>query len=83
MLLDIAQCRLDSDARQFSNCCLVQFGAGDGFLHFYLYNWATRPIAGGCVEPAMAAAGLRSHPKGQPSGGFIPEKGSGIGVVML
>ena len=23
-----------------------QFGQGDGFLHFYLYNWRTAPLAG-------------------------------------
>ena len=24
----------------------VQFGAGDGILNFYLYNWRTAPLAG-------------------------------------
>lgn len=24
----------------------LQFGQGDGFLHFYLYNWRTAPLAG-------------------------------------
>jgi glycylpeptide N-tetradecanoyltransferase len=23
-----------------------QFGAGDGLLNFYLYNWRTAPLAG-------------------------------------
>lgn len=60
-----------------------KFGSGDGTLFFYLYNYQTRPIAGGCVEPAAAAAGVRSTSAGQVSGGFIPEKGSGVGLVML
>ncbi|GAA5868296.1 hypothetical protein JCM3774_000997 [Rhodotorula dairenensis] len=25
----------------------LKFGKGDGFLHYYLYNYATKPIAGG------------------------------------
>lgn len=25
----------------------LKFGPGDGFLHYYLYNWLTRPIDGG------------------------------------
>jgi glycylpeptide N-tetradecanoyltransferase len=25
----------------------LKFGAGDGQLHYYLYNWRTPPIAGG------------------------------------
>jgi glycylpeptide N-tetradecanoyltransferase len=24
----------------------MQFGPGDGFLNFYLYNWRTAPLAG-------------------------------------
>ena len=24
----------------------LQFGPGDGFLNFYLYNWRTAPLAG-------------------------------------
>jgi len=25
---------------------LIQFGVGDGFLNFYLYNWRTSTLAG-------------------------------------
>ncbi|KAK4048716.1 glycylpeptide N-tetradecanoyltransferase [Microbotryomycetes sp. JL221] len=28
----------------------LKFGRGDGFLHYYLYNWATKPILGGIDE---------------------------------
>lgn len=36
---------------------LAQFGAGDGLLNFYLYNWRTTALAGinkiGGVDPGM------------------------------
>ena len=60
-----------------------KFGPGDGTLFFYLYNYQTRPVAGGYVAPADAAAGLRQPASGQVSGGFVPDKGSGVGIVML
>lgn len=44
-----------------------KFGAGDGQLHYYLYNYRTAPIRGGMDE------------KMQPDEKF----GSGIGMVML
>ncbi|GAA5861642.1 hypothetical protein JCM8547_000692 [Rhodosporidiobolus lusitaniae] len=35
----------------------LKFGKGDGFLHFYLYNYATKPIAGG-VDPKEGGSGM-------------------------
>ena len=31
-----------------------QFGVGDGFLNFYLYNWRTAPLAGMKAEGDIA-----------------------------
>jgi glycylpeptide N-tetradecanoyltransferase len=45
----------------------LKFGAGDGSLHYYLYNYRCAPIAGGVDE------------KNQPD----PKKMGGVGVVML
>ncbi|KAF8456738.1 acyl-CoA N-acyltransferase [Kalaharituber pfeilii] len=45
----------------------LKFGAGDGLLHYYLYNWRTRHIDGGI--------------KGD--GKLDEENGSGVGLVML
>lgn len=42
------------------------------------YNYQTRPIAGGTVDPALAATGARSQPRSVT--GFDPSKGSGIGL---
>lgn len=41
------------------------------------FNYSTRPIAGGTVEPSAAALGA-----GQPTKGamFDPAKGSGVGL---
>ncbi len=47
----------------------LKFGAGDGQLHYYLYNYRTLPISGGVNKdnmPDPSAAGRR-----------------GIGIVML
>ncbi|GAA5822610.1 hypothetical protein JCM11251_004315 [Rhodosporidiobolus azoricus] len=35
----------------------LKFGKGDGFLHFYLYNYATKPIAGG-IDKAEGGSGM-------------------------
>lgn len=56
----------------------LKFGPGDGFLRWYLYNWRTRPIAGGMgarpgeaeLDPASSAANMWM-------------KGSGLGVAMV
>lgn len=61
----------------------LKFGPGDGFLRWYLYNWRTRPIAGGMgarpgeadLDPAIAAAG--------PGAEKTWMKGSGLGVAMV
>ena len=45
----------------------LKFGAGDGQLHFYLYNYRTAPIAGGVNE------------KNLPD----ENRMGGVGVVML
>ena len=45
----------------------LKFGAGDGQLHYYLYNWRTAPIAGGVDE------------KNLPS----TKQMGGMGMVML
>ena len=45
----------------------LKFGAGDGQLHYYLFNYRTAPIAGGINE------------KNQPD----PKKMGGIGMVLL
>ncbi|GAA5990097.1 hypothetical protein JCM11641_007066 [Rhodosporidiobolus odoratus] len=34
----------------------LKFGKGDGFLHFYLYNYATKPILGG-IDKADGGSG--------------------------
>jgi len=44
-----------------------KFGAGDGQLHYYLFNWRTAHINGGIDS------------KDQPD----EKNGSGIGMVML
>ena len=59
--------------------------AGDGFLHYYAYNWRINPIAGGCYgDPA--------RPLGPENRDIMPNQprtlagriaGSGVGVVML
>ncbi|KAK4693083.1 glycylpeptide N-tetradecanoyltransferase, partial [Phenoliferia sp. Uapishka_3] len=35
----------------------LKFGRGDGFLHYYLYNYATKPILGG-VDPTDGGSGV-------------------------
>ncbi|BGO97503.1 Glycylpeptide N-tetradecanoyltransferase [Rhodotorula toruloides] len=35
----------------------LKFGKGDGFLHYYLYNYATKPILGG-VDVADGGSGM-------------------------
>ncbi|GAA6004791.1 hypothetical protein JCM10207_001015 [Rhodosporidiobolus poonsookiae] len=35
----------------------LKFGKGDGFLHYYLYNYATKPILGG-VDKADGGSGM-------------------------
>ncbi|EXJ95939.1 glycylpeptide N-tetradecanoyltransferase [Capronia coronata CBS 617.96] len=45
----------------------LKFGAGDGQLHHYLYNWRTKPISGGI------------NAKNQPD----ESKRGGIGIVLL
>jgi glycylpeptide N-tetradecanoyltransferase len=45
----------------------LKFGAGDGQLHFYLYNYRTAPVAGGVND------------KNLPD----EKKMGGVGVVML
>ena len=45
----------------------LKFGAGDGQLHHYLYNWRTKPINGGV------------NSKNQPD----ENKRGGIGIVLL
>ena len=45
----------------------LKFGAGDGQLHFYLYNYRTAPIPGGVNE------------KNLPD----EKKMGGVGIVML
>lgn len=44
-----------------------KFGAGDGSLHYYLFNWRTPHIRGGIDE--------KNH--------IDEKNGSGIGMVML
>ena len=44
-----------------------KFGAGDGQLHFYIYNYRAAPIKGGMDE----------------KGAIDEKNGSGVGVVML
>ncbi|KAL9061309.1 MAG: hypothetical protein Q9162_000183 [Coniocarpon cinnabarinum] len=53
------------------------FGAGDGSLHYYLYNWRMKPIEGG--------VGVGQPTANSPNGiGFAEEsKMGGVGVVML
>lgn len=35
--------------------CICQFGLGDGFLNFYLYNWRTPTLAGMNSEGGVPA----------------------------
>lgn len=37
----------------------LKFGAGDGMLHYYLYNWRTRPVAGGIDKKNLPNAEYR------------------------
>ena len=54
------------------------FGAGDGNLHYYLYNYRMKPIAGG------VPIGLPPTPQSPNGVGFADEtKMEGVGVVML
>lgn len=45
----------------------LKFGAGDGQLHHYLYNWRTNPVNGGV------------NAKNMPD----ESKRGGIGIVLL
>ncbi|RMZ83015.1 hypothetical protein DV737_g1787, partial [Chaetothyriales sp. CBS 132003] len=45
----------------------LKFGAGDGYLHYYLYNWRTSPISGGTNSRNMPDESRRG----------------GIGMVLL
>ncbi len=45
----------------------LKFGAGDGQLHYYLYNWRTAPISGGTNKQNMPDENKRC----------------GIGMVLL
>ncbi len=45
----------------------LKFGAGDGLLHFYLYNYRTAPIPGGVDGKNILDASQRG----------------GVGVVMV
>lgn len=45
----------------------LKFGAGDGLLHYYLFNWRTKRISGG----------IRDDGKVEEDGK------SGVGLVML
>jgi len=63
----------------------LKFGYGDGYLHYYLYNWRTKVIAGGCLgDPAQpVSSDNRSVHSSQPVGLGGRLAGSGVGVVML
>ncbi|KAA1106386.1 glycylpeptide N-tetradecanoyltransferase [Puccinia graminis f. sp. tritici] len=61
----------------------LQFGAGDGYLHYYLYNWKVHQIRGGVPgEPGSEEDAAQATSSGKQ---LIeaPGVGSGIGVVML
>ena len=45
----------------------LKFGAGDGQLHYYLYNWRTPPMSGGVNKSNMPDEGKRG----------------GVGMVLL
>lgn len=45
----------------------LKFGAGDGQLHHYLYNWRTKPIEGGVNSRNMPDENKRG----------------GVGIVLL
>jgi glycylpeptide N-tetradecanoyltransferase len=47
----------------------LKFGAGDGQLHYYLFNYRTQPISGGVTKDNMP----------DPS----KEGRGGIGMVLL
>lgn len=47
----------------------IQFGPGDGFLNFYLYNWRTAALEGHAALPEAEGGGQGI--------------GRGVGVVML
>lgn len=57
----------------------LQFGAGDGFLHYYLYNWKVHQIQGG-VSGEGGSASIGEGSTEAPTGERV---GSGVGVVML
>lgn len=47
----------------------LKFGAGDGFLNFYLYNWKTKSLEGHSALSADDGGGQGI--------------GRGVGIVML
>ncbi|MBW0470867.1 hypothetical protein O181_010582 [Austropuccinia psidii MF-1] len=57
----------------------LQFGAGDGYLHYYLYNWKVHQIRGGVFGDPV----VDLPPKVTLSENQNAQIGSGIGVVML
>jgi len=61
----------------------LQFGAGDGYLHYYLYNWKVHQIRGGVLgEPAPEQDASQPTTSGNKSVA-ASSVGSGVGVVML
>nr|ASF90212.1 hypothetical protein SPAR04175 [Bartheletia paradoxa] len=66
----------------------LKFGAGDGYLNFYLYNWRIQSIEGGqaLVAPQLSTTiGGSQKSIGNGAGKIEPgiKDGSGIGIVML
>ncbi|KNZ53268.1 glycylpeptide N-tetradecanoyltransferase, partial [Puccinia sorghi] len=61
----------------------LQFGAGDGYLHYYLYNWKVHQIRGGVLgEPVPEQDASQPTTSGNKSVA-ASSVGSGVGVVML
>lgn len=61
----------------------LQFGAGDGFLHYYLYNWKVHQIPGGVQAEAHPEENSSDSTNSTNRSVTIPGPGSGVGVVML
>lgn len=53
--LKVCSHRLPGFVRVIQTIMIKQFGVGDGFLNFYLYNWRTTPLAGMTAEGDVPA----------------------------
>lgn len=55
----------------------LKFSSLHQLTHLCSFNYTTRPISGGTVDPALGAIGATQATKGSM---FDPAKGSGVGL---